>query len=84
MYQLKVNGEAVSTHETLEGAFQARNEKVREICLELYDNGEIDKYAVEDWCFDIESDRRTEFFINEGCGYEVDIVEIAPGNTKAP
>lgn len=76
MYQLKVNGEAVSTHETLEGAFKARNDKVREICLELYDNDEIDTYAVEDWCFDIESDRRTEFFLDVGGGYEVDIVEV--------
>lgn len=83
MYQLKVDGDVVSTHRTLEEAFKARNDKVREICLELYDNDEIDKYAVEDWCSGLDKDRSMSYYIDEGCGYSVEIVE-AGGKEKAP
>lgn len=75
MYFLTVDENTVSTHRTLEDAFNARNEKVREICLDLWDNGTIDKYAVEDWCSDIENNREMSFYIDEGCGYSIDIVE---------
>ena len=75
MYILKVDENAVSTHRTLEDAFKARNEKVREICRDLCDDGTIDKYAVEDWCFGLENNREMSFYIDEGCGYSIDIVE---------
>ena len=75
MYILTVDGNAVSTHSTLEDAFKARNEKVREICLDLWDNDTIDKYAVEDWCSDVKNNREMSFYIDEGCGYSIDIVE---------
>jgi hypothetical protein len=75
MYILNVDETAVSTHSTLDDAFKARNEKVREICLDLLDNGTIDKYAVEDWCFDLDNNREMSFYIDEGCGYSIDIVE---------
>jgi len=75
MYILNVDGNAVSTHSTLEEAFKARNDKVREICLELYDNDIIDKYAVEDWCFDLGNNKDMSFCIDEGCGYTIDIVK---------
>ena len=83
MYQLKVDGDVVSTHRTLEEAFKARNEKVREICLELYDNDEIDKYAVEDWCSGLDTDKSMEYYIDEGCGYSVEIVKDG-AKDKAP
>ena len=73
MYKLKVDGNIVSTHNTLDEAFKARNDKVREICLNLYDNDTIDKYAVQDWCFDLDNNREMSFYIDEGCGYSIDI-----------
>jgi hypothetical protein len=79
MYNLTVDGNIVSTHNTLDEAFKARNAKVREICLELYDNDTIDKYAVEDWCFDLDSDRNLSFSLNVGPGYSIDIVETKKG-----
>ena len=75
MYILKVDENAVSTHRTLEEAFKARNDKVWDICLDLLDNGTIDKYAVKDWCFGLENNREMSFYIDEGCGYSIDIVE---------
>lgn len=73
MYKLKVDGNIVSTHNTLDEAFKARNDKVREICLNLYDNDTIDKYALQDWCFDLDNNREMSFYIDEGCGYSIDI-----------
>jgi len=73
MYNLKLDGNIVSTHRTINEAFKARNEKVREICLELYDNDTIDKYAVEDWCFGLDSNKDMSFYLDEGCGYSIDI-----------
>jgi hypothetical protein len=73
MYKLKVDGNLVSTHNTLDEAFKARNDKVREICLNLYDNDTIDKYALQDWCFDLDNNREMSFYIDEGCGYSIDI-----------
>ena len=73
MYNLKVDGNIVSTHRTLGEAFKARNDKVREICLELYDNDTIDKYAVQDWCFELDNNKNMSFYIDEGCGYSIDI-----------
>lgn len=73
MYKLKVDGNIVSTHNTLDEAFKARNDKVREICLSLYDNDTIDKYALQDWCFDLDNNREMSFYIDEGCGYSIDI-----------
>lgn len=75
MYILYVDENAVSTHRTLEEAFKARNDKVREICLELYDNDIIDKYAVQDWCSDLDNNKDMFFYIDEGCGYSFDIEE---------
>ena len=73
MYKLIVDGNIVSTHNTLDEAFKARNAKVREICLSLYDNDTIDKYGVQDWCFDLDNNREMSFYIDEGCGYSIDI-----------
>ncbi len=83
MYNLKLDGNIVSTHRTINEAFKARNEKVREICLELYDNDTIDKYAVEDWCSGLDKDRSMEYYIDEGCGYSVEIVKEGEKD-KAP
>lgn len=49
MYNLTVDGNVVSTHKTLGEALKARNAKVRDICIGLYRDGDIDKYAVHDW-----------------------------------
>ena len=82
MYDLKVDGETVSTHTTIDDAFKARNAKVREICQQLYDNDEIDKYAMQDWCFDLDNNKDMKFYLNEGCGYEIDIVQPKPKKAK--
>lgn len=81
MYDLKVDGETVSTHTTLEDAFKARNAKVRAICRELYDNDTIDKYAMQDWCFDLDQNKNMTFYLNEGCGYSIDIVQCQHADT---
>lgn len=78
MYELQVDGETVSTHETLDDAFKARNAKVREICYELYDSDTIDKYAMQDWCFAIDNNRDMSFYLDEDCGYSIDIVPVHP------
>lgn len=82
MYNLKVDGNIVSTHSTIEEAFKARNAKVREICRELYDNDTIDKYAVNDWCFDLDNNKNMSFYIDEGCGYSIDIVNSRTNKGK--
>lgn len=84
MYDLKVDGETVSTHTTLDDAFKARNAKVREICQELYDDNTIDKYAMQDWCFDLDNNKNMSFYLNEGCGYSIDIVEAKPKKARKP
>ena len=75
MYKLKVDGETVSTHKTLDDAFKARNAKVREICQELYDSDTIDKYAMQDWCFGLDNNKDMSFYLDEDCGYSIDIVQ---------
>lgn len=76
-YQLTVDGEVVSTHDTLDIAFKARNAKVRELCFNLVEDGIMDKYGAEDWCWNLEQNKNLEFYIDEGCGYQVNIVEVA-------
>jgi len=82
MYNLKVDNEIVSTHETLEEAFTARNAKVRKILNDLYDDDVIDKEAMVDWGFGLEENKDMEFYINEHCGYAVDIEEVNPTPKK--
>lgn len=74
MYNLTVDGATVSTHKTLDEAIKARNAKVRDICIGLYRDGAIDKYAVHDWCSGLASNRDLSFYLDEGCGYYIDIV----------
>lgn len=82
MYNLKVDCEVVSTHETLEEAFTARNDKVREILNNLYDDDVIDKEAMVDWGFGLEENKELEFYIDEHCGYGLVIEEINPTPKK--
>lgn len=73
MFNLKVDGNIVSTHNTLDDAFKARNEKVIKILEDLYDNDVIDKYGMQDWGDGLDDNKDMEFYIDEGCGYSIDI-----------
>jgi hypothetical protein len=74
MYNLTVDGNVASTHKTLGEALKARNAKVRDICIGLYRDGDIDKYAVHDWCSGLANNTDMSFYLDEGCGYYIDIL----------
>lgn len=73
MFNLKVNGKIVSTHNTLEDAFKARNEKVIQILENLYEHDVIDKYGMLVLGDGLDDNKDMEFYIDEGYGYSIDI-----------
>lgn len=75
MYSISLNGEEKARVSTLEEALTKRNELVKDTLSTLYDNDEIDKYAVEDWMWGLDENKDLEFYVDEAYGYEFKIEE---------
>lgn len=74
-FELLVDGKSVGAYDTLDDALKKRNELVRDAVHQMYDNDEIDKYAAEDWLWNLEENKNLEFYIDEGPGISFDIEE---------
>lgn len=74
-YVLTANLEVIGTFHTLEEALKERNEQIRKEVYERYDNDEIDKYAVEDWLWQLDENTDLHFVLDTGQEICFDIEE---------
>lgn len=60
---------------SLEELLKIRKKSIYDTLIEFEENGYCDKYAFEDWLFNIDENKELNFYLNEGPGVNFEIKE---------